>query len=581
MSNFNHGIGRALLVEGNDVMRSVAADQLRQAGAEEVVSVSRIGAARERLEAEHFDLVMCSREFSGKEESGQDLLDELRRENLLAPDTVFIMVAAGATYQDVAEAGESSIDSFLVRPYTTATLSDRLGEAVKRRRALSPIFNALQNGELGVAFTRALMRFQEGQTYGLYSGRLAAEMLLRFQRPEDAQKVFQRISERFPNPWTRLGIARAQSACGDLAAAKVTIEQLQQHEPDYADAHELLGQVLIEHGELEAALQHCVRASELTPGCVMRSQIAATLTFYMSTSSAALPLLERTCRIGARSRLFNPLSWVLLALARLDAKDSKGVAAAQQSLVAWVQRHGATPATDYFTRVMQVLLTLARQDMAAATAQTRELSLLVDNDEFDLEAANVLMSLWARIKDESWAYSQRVGIAQSLGLRLGASKAVTELMCAAAGPQEPVAAALRQAQNSITQYSQRCVQRSMTNDVVGAVTQLLEHAETTRNSKLFELAGLTLKRRGAKISNLEELTERAARGLMLHAKAVSHIAGVQRAGRSAAGVPLRGWDQASAVKALLPTLETVDAAILQSKQREGAAQSQPQAVPSV
>ncbi len=581
MSNFNHGIGRALLVEGNDVMRSVAAEQLRQAGAEEVVSVSRIGAARERLEAEHFDLVMCSREFSGKEESGQDLLDELRRENLLAPDTVFIMVAAGATYQDVAEAGESSIDSFLVRPYTTATLSDRLGEAVKRRRALSPIFNALQNGELGVAFTRALMRFQEGQTYGLYSGRLAAEMLLRFQRPEDAQKVFQRISERFPNPWTRLGIARAQSACGDLAAAKVTIEQLQQHEPDYADAHELLGQVLIEHGELEAALQHCVRASELTPGCVMRAQIAATLTFYMSTSSAALPLLERTCRIGARSRLFNPLSWVLLALARLDAKDSKGVAAAQQSLVAWVQRHGATPATDYFTRVMQVLLTLARQDAAEATAQTRELSLLVDNDEFDLEAANVLMSLWARIKDESWAYSQRVGIAQSMGLRLGASKAVTELMCAAAGPQEPVTAALRQAQNSITQYSQRCVQRSMTNDVVGAVTQLLEHAETTRNSKLFELAGLTLKRRGAKITKLEELTERAARGLMLHAKAVSHIAGVQRAGRSAAGVPLRGWDQASAVKAMLPTLETVDAAILQSKQRDGATQSQPQAVPSV
>jgi CheY-like chemotaxis protein len=578
MSNFNHGIGRALLVEGNDVMRSVAADQLRQAGAEEVVSVSRIGAARERLEAEHFDLVMCSREFSGKEESGQDLLDELRRENLLAPDTVFIMVAAGATYQDVAEAGESSIDSFLVRPYTTAILSDRLGEAVKRRRTLSPIFNALQNGELGVAFTRALMRFQEGQTYGLYCGRLAAEMLLRFQRPEDAQKVFQRISERFPNPWTRLGIARAQSACGDLAAAKVTIEQLQQHEPDYADAHELLGQVLIEHGELEAALQHCVRASELTPGCVMRAQIAATLTFYMSTSSAALPLLERTCRIGARSRLFNPLSWVLVALARLDAKDSKGVAAAQQSLVAWVQRHGATPATDYFTRVMQVLLTLARQDAAEATAQTRELSLLVDNDEFDLEAANVLMSLWARIKDESWAYSQRVGIAQSMGLRLGASKAVTELMCAAAGPQEPVTAALRQAQNSITQYSQRCVQRSMTNDVVGAVTQLLEHAETTRNSKLFELAGLTLKRRGAKITKLEELTERAARGLMLHAKAVSHIAGVQRAGRSAAGVPLRGWDQASAVKAMLPTLETVDAAILQSKQRDGATQSQPQAV---
>jgi hypothetical protein len=366
--------------------------------------------------------------------------------------------------------------------------------------------------------------------------------------------------------WARLGIARSQSACGDLAGARVTIEQLQQLDPDYADAHELLGQVLIEHGELSAALTHCVKASELTPGCVMRSQIAATLSFYISASPAAAPLLERTCRIGARSRLFNPLTWVLLGFARLDAKDSKATAAVQQGLTGWVQRHGASPRTDYFLRVMSIIQALAKHADAEAAALTRELSLMVDNDDFDLEAANVLMSLWARIKPEHWPYADRLGMAQSLGLRLGVSKAVCELMCAAAGPQDSVTAALRQAQNSIALYSQRAVQRAMGNDVAGAVTQLLEHAETTRNSKLFELAGLTLKRRGAKLINLSQLTERAALGLMQHAKAVSHVAGVQRAGRSAAGLPLRGWDHASNVKALLPTLETVDAAIAQSKQ---------------
>jgi CheY-like chemotaxis protein len=568
MSTHHVGIGRVLLVEGNDVMRSVAAEQLRQSGAGDVVSVSRITSAREKLEAEHFDLVMCSREFSDQEESGQDLLDELRRENLLAADTVFIMVASEATYQTVAEAGESSIDSFIVRPYTTTTLIERLTEATKRRRTLSPIFSAMNQGEHGVAFTRALMRFQEGQTYGLYCGRLAAEMLLRFQRPEDSLRLFQRIAERYENPWARLGIARAQSACGDLTAAKVTIEQLQKQDPRYPDAHELLGQVLIEHGELNTALQHCVQAYELTPGCVMRAQIAATTSFFIAGSAQALPLLERTSRMGSRSRLFNPLTWVLLAMARLDAKDSKGVAAAQQSLAYWVQRSTATPQTDYFTRVMHVLQLLVRQDTAKAVTSAREISLLADHDEFDLEAATVLMSLWARLSPEAWPLEQRVGIVQSLGLRLGVSKAASELMCAAARDQEPIKAALRQAQSSIALYSQRAVERSMTKDVRGAILQLLEHAETTRNSKLFELAGLTLKRRGSGLTDLTALTERAAQGLILHAKGVSHIAGVQRPGRSAAGMPLRGWDQMSTVKALLPALDTVDAAIAQSRQRE-------------
>ncbi len=571
MVNFYHGIGRALLVEGNDMMRSVAAGQLREAGAEEVVAVSRISAARERLEREHFDLVMCSREFKGKEESGQDLLDELRRENLLAPDTVFIMVAAGATYQDVAEAGEASIDTFLVRPYTTATLTERLGEAIKRRRALSPIFSAMESGDPGAAFMRALMRFQENQPYGLYCGRLAAEMLLRFQRPEDAQKVFERISVRHAKAWARLGVARAQSAAGDLAAARETIERLQQTEPDYADAHELLGQVLIEHGELNAALDHYDSAAELTPGCVTRAQIAATLSFYIGKPGSCVPLLERTCRIGARSRLFNPLTWVLLGFARRDAKDSKAIAAARQGLASWMERHGATDRTGFFLRVLDVLVLQSKLAHGEAAALTRELSLLADQDEFDLEAANVLLSLWARTPAEDWPHAERQGIAQSLGLRLGVTKAVIELMCAAAGEQEAVTAALRQALSSITLYGQRAVQRSMGNDAVGAVAQLLEHAETTRNSKLFELAGLTLKRRASKIANIEELTDRAARGLLRHAKGVSHIAGVQRAGRSAAGVPLRGWNQESSVKALLPALEAVDAALQLRKQRDGAA----------
>jgi hypothetical protein len=79
-----------------------------------------------------------------------------------------------------------------------------------------------------------------------------------------------------------------------------------------------------------------------------------------------------------------------------------------------------------------------------------------------------------------------------------------------------------------------------------------------------------LKRRAAAIPKIEELTDRAARGLLRHAKVVSHIAGVQRAGRSAAGVPLRGWSQESSVKALLPALEAVDAALQQRKQRDDA-----------
>jgi CheY-like chemotaxis protein len=551
-------IRRALLVEGNDLMRSVAAGQLREVGVQDVVAVGRIAAARERLEREPFDLVICSREFAGREESGQDLLDELQREQLLPPHTVFMMVAAGATYQDVADAGEASIDGFLVRPYTTELLKRRLKQAVLRRRALNPIFQALHEHEPGVAFARALQHFQAGDRHALYCGRLAAEMLLRFQRPEDAEQLFRRIADRHPTGWATLGIARALSAAGKLSEAQETIEQHRERDPHSADAHELLGQILIEHGDLRGALDHALRATDLTPGCVIRAQIAGTLSFYLDSPERAAPYLERTCRLGARSQLFNPLTWVLLAFVRLDQRDPKALNVAQQGLAQCVERRGENDALRFMIRAVQALQLRAHRQHPAALELTRDLSLLAEQERFDLEAANILLSLWARTPSEDWPPAQRASIAQGLGLRLGVSRTATELMCLAAGDQPEVVEALRLAQQQVAQFGQRGVQRAGGRDPGAALAQLLEQAETTRNARLFELAGLGLKRHAPRIADralLADLTERAAQGLRLHAQAVSHIAGVQRPGRSAAGLPLRGWNHESAVRALLPALD--------------------------
>jgi hypothetical protein len=327
-----------------------------------------------------------------------------------------------------------------------------------------------------------------------------------------------------------------------------------------------MGQVLIEHGELLAAQEHCQRAASLTPGCVIRSQIAATLSFYAASPAQALPLLVHTCRLGHRSRLFNPLVWVLLALARLQTGDTKGLLAAAQGLARWSDRNPEDPRNARWGRAMGVLQAWGQRAHETAVEQTRQLGLIADETAFDLESANVLLSLWSLLPADRWPETERRGLAQTIGLRLGVSKSVTELMCAAARDQPLVVAALRQAQITVSQYAQRCVQRAQGAGVTPAVTQLLELAETTRNARLYELAGLTLRRHAAAVTSpeaLQDLTERAARGLLSHAQSVSHIVGVQRPGRSAAGLPLRGWNHEASVKALLPSLDTVDAALQQ------------------
>ena len=75
---------------------------------QQVRQASRVSDARVILEHKSYDIVLCDYHFDGSEMSGQDLLDELRREQLLPYSTVFVMVTGEASYAKVAEAAEAA-----------------------------------------------------------------------------------------------------------------------------------------------------------------------------------------------------------------------------------------------------------------------------------------------------------------------------------------------------------------------------------------------------------------------------------------------------------------------------------------
>ena len=122
-------LARALLVEGNALLRSVTSAQLKDLGVGQISHATKLKDARLLLEQERFDIVLCNREFEDSEFSGQDLLDELRREQILPHSTVFIMVTEQATYHQVVEAAEASLDGLLVRSFATLGIAWLIGLA--------------------------------------------------------------------------------------------------------------------------------------------------------------------------------------------------------------------------------------------------------------------------------------------------------------------------------------------------------------------------------------------------------------------------------------------------------------------
>ena len=237
--------------------------------------------ARNRLEHTVFDFVLCEQYFDDTNESGQTLLDDLRRAHLLPFSTVFFMVTAEASYASVAEAAESALDGYLLKPFTPVALFDRLSLARLRKVHLMPIFNAIEDENFELAASLCVQRFETQQPYWLYAARIGTELLLRLGRHDEARTLFEAVIAARALPWAKLGVARAQVESGQATRAITTLMGLIGEDASYTDAYDVLGRAQVEVGNFAEALETYRTASTLTPDSVGRQQKFGMMAFYM------------------------------------------------------------------------------------------------------------------------------------------------------------------------------------------------------------------------------------------------------------------------------------------------------------
>jgi tetratricopeptide (TPR) repeat protein len=539
---------RALLVDGNAVMRGVATAQLRAAGLGHVTQVARVKDARLLIERETFEVIVCNREFEGSSDNGQELLDELRRERLLPHSTVFLMVTSKATYHEVVEAAESALDGILIRPYTGATLSEKLLEARNRKRELADVFRALDSGQTEIALARALQRFQDKLPYATYCGRLVAELLLQMGQTRDARGLFEKLTQTPSANWARLGIARSHMAEGSTTPAKRVVQAVLADDPACADAYDLLGRILVDLCDFESAMGAYRQAASLTPGCILRRQHAGALAFYQGLEDEALTFLEGALSMGSQSKLFDVLTVLLIGVLRFDKGDTQGVAAAFEQLQDCGKRYPDSKRVMRLTLALQALVGLAAQGTEASSPAEVDLNLaplltlgqMVDDADFDLEAANAALMSWSRLPRASQADPGLLSVLERIGNRFCISKAVTEVLCAAAGRCEPAVSTIRGCNARIAGWAEEALDRSLKGEAGPAIRMLLERGEASSNARLLELARSIATRNADSLAGATDFKTKAQSLLAQRCRAPNHIAGIQRSGRSPGGLKIRG-----------------------------------------
>ncbi len=496
---------QALIVDSNATSRSILVGQLREYGVTRIVQCSRVQDARSRLEHTVFDYVLCDQFFSDSNYSGQTLLDDLRRAQLLPFSTVFFMVTAEASYAAVAEAAESALDGYLLKPFTPSALFERLSLARLRKVHLKPIFDAIEAEDFEQAAALCVERFEARKPYWLYAARIGSELLLRLGRHDEARTLFEAVIAARALPWAKLGVARAQIESGQAARAITTLQELIGEDASFADAYDVLGRAQVELGNFAQAIETYRTASTLTPDSVVRLQKLGMMSYYMGDREAATKVLARAVVLGIDSKLFDYQSLVLLTFAYYASNDRKGIERCMADFARILERHHSSARIRRFAEVARALQLIQQRQFSQAVESVRTMAREIMTASFDFEAACNLGSLLAVLAATSIDLSEGDGWVRALGMRYANTRGLTELMANACSLHEPYGALVRDCLQQVNKAAEVAMARSLSGDPAGAVQNLLQQATPTLNSKLLDLSQQVLLRHGARIASPEPL----------------------------------------------------------------------------
>jgi len=274
--------------QARDALRTIA----QTIGAFSVEFGSNYQDAIYRIRNNSPDIVLCDY-MLGDGRSGQQLLEELRRFNLLPDETIFMMVTGEQSYEQVVSAVELVPDDYIIKPFSPDKLVMRLDRIMAKKNFFAAYYREKRKQEFANALVilEAQRNSEAGRPYRFEILRQQAEVLLKSGDAQAAEKAYRNILDDYEFPWARAGVARSLHRQNRLTEARQEIDQVVASTPHFFDASDLKANICMAQGEHAEAQQILDEIAKKTPRNYLRKRLlaeAATLNGDVETARAAM-----------------------------------------------------------------------------------------------------------------------------------------------------------------------------------------------------------------------------------------------------------------------------------------------------
>ena len=470
-----------LIIEDSHTVRQGLRTMLSMAGITRSEAVSNASEARNRLRGKPYDVVLCDYNL-GEGMDGQELLEAMRKGGNLPLSTIWIMITGERHYERVVAAAEMAPDDYILKPFASQLLLDRMNLAGQRKAFLAPAHKLLSSGkvEQSIQVLQQLARETTNPQYRLDAQRLAAELLVNEGRQGEALSIYQELLTQRVIPWAKMGVARIVAEQGESQESNALLREIIAEAPRYTDAYDLLAQNLIDDGQYQTAAVVLEKAVAISPRNFNRLKSCGTALLRCGDPTKAADYLQRAVEVGRNNNFFGPDVLVDLLQAYSESGQTQQLDRLQAEISS---RVGELPGGQLTMAVCRALTALAQKRPSDALAQLQSVAEDLRARETDFPSAQRFLAAAVRLPAEvnselppQWAHS--------IALRFADGRHELGTLLEIAHKHEACHGAIETAYDTLQTESNKAVELASTGKLEEAAAMLYLLSQKTLNERI-------------------------------------------------------------------------------------------------
>lgn len=277
---------RCLVVDDNPDIRTSLKRTLVDFGSANVDTAGNATEAIELSQKNQYNIVLSDYNL-GKGKNGQQLLEELRHQQLLRQSDIFIMITAESNVQYVVAALENQPDDYLNKPINRDTLRPRLDAVLLKKEALAAAYKAIDGQRYKSAIDACQAVIEENGKYTNDARRLMSALMCKQGDYNGAIQIYNAFDEGRRPFWADLGLANAYFGSGELDKSEEILNKIIADNPICVEAYDLLAQVLTAKNKPDQAQLALTTAVKVSPLSATRQREMAKASLALGDENAA------------------------------------------------------------------------------------------------------------------------------------------------------------------------------------------------------------------------------------------------------------------------------------------------------